>query len=264
MELTKGTPAIVTGGASGLGLAASKALAAAGCTVAIFDINEEAGEKIAAELGGTFHKVDIMSEESVLAGFEAARAANGQERVVVHCAVVSGGGKTVGYDKKTGKLKRAPTEGFERAALGTLVASYRVASIAALGMAEAEPVNADGERGAIIFTSSAASQDGQIGQVAYSGPKAGVNGMVLPMARDLMSYGIRVNAILPGIFATPPMLNVKNHAPEVYANLEASVPFPKRLGNPDEFGSLAVEMARNTYFNAQCVRLDGAIRMPPK
>jgi NAD(P)-dependent dehydrogenase (short-subunit alcohol dehydrogenase family) len=264
MKIDNSIAAVVTGGASGLGRASVQALAAAGVKVAIFDINEEMGEALAKEVGGVFCNVDIMSEESCEAGFAKARAANGQERIVVHCAVVAGGGKTVGFDKTTGGFKRAPTAGIEKAAQGIFVASYRIASIAALGMANAEPLNDDGERGCIILTSSAASQDGQIGQVAYGGGKGAVNSMVLPMARDLMDLGIRVNAILPGTFATPPMLGVKEHAPAVFAGLEASVPFPKRLGKPEEFGSLVMELSRNTYFNGQLIRLDGAIRMPPK
>jgi NAD(P)-dependent dehydrogenase (short-subunit alcohol dehydrogenase family) len=264
MKIESTLAAIVTGGSSGLGSASVRALAAAGIKVAIFDINEEAGEAIAKEVGGKFFKVDIMSEESVLAGFEAARAAHGQERVVVHCAMVAAGGKTVGWDKENGRFKRATTESFALGMQGIAVASYRIASIAALGMAGADPLNDDGERGAIILTSSAASQDGQVGQVTYGSGKGAVNSMVLPMARDLMDLGIRVNAILPGTFATPPMLSVKERAPAVFAGLEAAVPFPKRLGNPDEFGSLVLELVRNTYFNGQCIRLDGAIRMPPK
>jgi NAD(P)-dependent dehydrogenase (short-subunit alcohol dehydrogenase family) len=264
MKIDNSIAAVVTGGASGLGRASAQALAGAGVKVAIFDTNEEAGEAFAKDIGGIFCNVDIMSEDSVEAGFAKARAAHGQERVTVHCAVVAGGGKTVGFDKTTGGYKRAPTAGIEKAALGIFVASYRVASISALGMANADPLNDDGERGCIILTSSAASQDGQIGQVAYGGGKGAVNAMVLPMARDLMDLGIRVNAILPGTFATPPMLSVKDHAPAVFAGLEASVPFPKRLGRPDEFGSLVMELARNTYFNGQLIRLDGAIRMPPK
>ena len=264
MKIDSSIAAVVTGGASGLGRASAQALAAAGVKVAIFDIAEEAGEAFAMEIGGVFCNVDIMSEESCEAGFAKARAAHGQERVVVHCAVVAGGGKTVGYDKSTGGFKRAPTASIERAALGIFVASYRIASIAALGMANADPLNEDGERGCIVLTSSCASQDGQIGQVAYGGGKGAVNAMVLPMARDLMDLGIRVNAILPGTFATPPMLGVKESAPAVFAGLEASVPFPKRLGKPEEFGSLVMELTRNTYFNGQLIRLDGAIRMPPK
>jgi NAD(P)-dependent dehydrogenase (short-subunit alcohol dehydrogenase family) len=264
MKIDNSIAAIVTGGASGLGRASAQALAGAGVKVAIFDINEEAGEAFAKEIGGVFCKVDITSEESALAGFEKARAAHGQERVLVHCAVVSGGGKTVGWDKEKGAYKRATTEGFAKSMDGIAVATFRMASIAALGMANAEPLNDDGERGCLILTSSAASQDGQIGQVAYGGGKGAVNSMVLPMARDLMDLGIRVNAILPGTFATPPMLGVKAHAPAVFAGLEAAVPFPRRLGKPEEFGSLVMELVRNTYFNGQLIRLDGAIRMPPK
>jgi NAD(P)-dependent dehydrogenase (short-subunit alcohol dehydrogenase family) len=264
MKIDSTIAAVVTGGASGLGRASAQALAAAGAKVAIFDLSEEAGEALAAELGGVFCKVDIMDEDSVLAGFDKARAAHGQERVVVHCAIVAGGGKTVGFDKTTGGFKRASTEDFSRSMEGIVTATFRIASIAALGMANADPLNDDGERGAIILTSSAASQDGQVGQVAYGSGKGAVNSMVLPMARDLMDLGIRVNAILPGTFATPPMLRVKERAPDVYENLGKAVPFPKRLGNPDEFGSLVLELARNTYINAQLIRIDGAIRMPPK
>lgn len=264
MEINSNLAAIVTGGASGLGRASAEALAKAGVKVAIFDISEEAGEAFAKEIGGLFCNVNIMDEASVLAGFEKARAAHGQERVIVHCAVVAGGGKTVRFDKKTGGFARTPTEEFAKSMEGIATASYRIASIAALGMANADPLNDDGERGCIIFTSSAASQDGQIGQVCYGGGKGAVNSMVLPMARDLMDLGIRVNAILPGTFATPPMLRVKEMNEAVFEGLNKSVPFPKRLGKPEEFGSLVMELVRNTYFNAQLIRLDGAIRMPPK
>ncbi|KHK90166.1 SDR family oxidoreductase [Novosphingobium malaysiense] len=264
MKIEDSLAAIVTGGASGLGRASAEALAAAGCKVAIFDINEEAGEAFAKEIGGVFCNVDIMSEESVEAGFAKAREAHGQERVLVHCAVVAAAGKTVSYDKTTGGYKRMPTALVARAAEGVFTASYRVASIAALGMANAEPLNEDGERGCIVLTSSAAAQDGQIGQVPYGGGKGAVNSMVLPMARDLMDLGIRVNAIMPGTFATPPMLGMKERAPAMYEALGNAVPFPRRLGNPPEFASLVMELVRNTYFNGQCIRLDGAIRMPPK
>jgi NAD(P)-dependent dehydrogenase (short-subunit alcohol dehydrogenase family) len=263
MHITPGIAAIVTGGASGLGRATVEALGAAGVKVAVFDLNEEAGEAVAASVGGVFCKVDITSEESVVAGFEKARAAHGQERICVHCAQVSLPGKTLSFNKKTGAFKRFSTEDYAFSANGILVASYRVASLSALGMAATEPLE-DGERGVITLTASAAAQDAQIGQVAYGSCKAGVNGLVLPLARDLMDLGIRVNSIMPGIFATPPMLGFKDTAPEVYAALAASVPFPKRLGKPEEFASLVLEMARNTYFNGQTVRLDGAIRMPPR
>ena len=261
MKIDSTTPAIVTGGASGLGRATAEALAAAGAKVAIFDVNAQAGEEVAKAIGGLFCNVDITSEDSVLAGFEKARAAHGQERVLVHCAMTSRRGKTLAFDNEAGKLKRLSTEDYIYGVNGILVASYRLASIAAEGMAAAEPVNEDGERGAIILTASVAAQDGQIGQVIYGSAKAGVNGLVLPLARDLMDLGIRVNSIMPGIFATPLMLGAKQN---VLDSLSASVPFPKRLGKPEEFASLALELARNTYFNGQCLRLDGAIRMAPR
>ena len=264
MKLEEGMAAVVTGGASGLGRASAKALADAGLKVAIFDINDEDGKAHAAEIGGTFHHVDIMDEQSVLDGFEAARAANGQERVTVHCAMASRRGKTLGWDKEAGGYKRLSTEDYAFGAEGILVASYRIASISALGMANADPVNDDGERGSITLTASVAAQDGQIGQVIYGSCNAGVNGLVLPRARDLMDIGIRVNSVMPGIFATPLMLGMKDRNPAMWAQLNASVPFPKRLGEPEEFASLILEIARNSYINGHQFRLDGAIRMPPK
>lgn len=264
MRLDSGLAAVVTGGASGLGKASAQALAEAGFKVAIFDVNDDAGTAHAQAIGGTFHHVDITSEQSALDGFAAARAANGQERLTVHCAMTSRRGKTVGWDKDARAYKRLPTEDFAFGAEGILVATYRIASISALGMANAEPLNDDGERGAIILTASVAAQDGQIGQVIYGSCKAGVNGMVLPMARELMDLGIRVNSIMPGIFSTPLMLGMKDRNPAMWDQLNASVPFPKRLGNAEEFASLVLEIARNGYLNAHQFRLDGGIRMPPR
>ena len=264
MQLEPGTAAVVTGGASGLGRASAQALADAGLKVAIFDLNQADGEAHAQAIGGTFHHVDVTDEQSVEDGFAAARAANGQERVTVHCAMASRRGRTLGWDKAAGGYRRLPTEDYEFGAQGILVASYRVASISALGMANAEPLNADGERGAIVLTASVAAQDGQIGQVIYGSCKAGVNGLVLPMARDLMDIGIRINSVMPGIFATPLMLGMKDRNPQMWDQLNASVPFPKRLGEPEEFASLILEIARNSYLNGHQFRLDGAIRMPPK
>ena len=261
MQISSSTPLVVTGGASGLGRATAEAFAAAGAPVAIFDINEEAGEAVAKDIGGLFCKVNILDEDSVVAGFERARAAHGQERVCVHCAMTAKGGKTLRFDKESHSFKRLPTEDYAFGAQGVLVASYRVASHSALGMANAEPVNEDGERGAITLTASVAAQDAQIGQVVYGSCKAGVNGLVLRMARDLMDLGIRVNSIMPGIFATPLMLGAPQ---KVLDSLAASVPFPKRLGKPEEFGSLALEIARNSYLNGHNFRLDGSIRMAPR
>ncbi len=263
MKFDTTTAAIVTGGSSGLGKASAEALAAVGMKVAIFDVNAEKGEAIAQAIGGVFCNVDVTSEDSVLAGFEKARAVHGQERVTVHCAQISRRGKTVGWNKEKQAYTRLSTEDYACSAEGILVASYRIASISALGMANLEPLE-DGERGVITLTASAAAQDAQIGQVAYGSCKAGVNGLVLPMARDLMELGIRVNSVMPGIFATPPMLAMKERMPAMYDQLAASVPFPKRLGKPEEFASLILELVRNSYFNGQNLRLDGAIRMPPR
>lgn len=260
MKIDSATAAVVTGGASGLGGATAEALAAAGAKVAIFDINDALGEEVAASIGGLFVHVDITDEQSVLDGYARARAAYGQERVCVHCAMTSRRGKTLAYDKETGGYRRTPTADYAFGVEGILTASYRVASIAAEGMATL-PELEDGERGAIILTASVAAQDGQIGQVIYGSAKAGVNGLVLPMARDLMDLGIRVNSIMPGVFGTPLLGNMN---PKVKESLEASVPFPKRLGKAEEYASLAMEMIRNTYFNGQAVRLDGAIRMAPR
>lgn len=260
MKIDNSISAVVTGGASGLGRATAEALAAAGVKVAIFDINEELGEEVAKAIGGVFCNVNIMDEASVVAGFAKARAANGQERITVHCAMASRRGKTLAWDKEAGGYRRLSTEDYAFGVEGILVASYRVASLSAEGMATLEPME-DGERGCITLTASVAAQDGQIGQVTYGSAKAGVNGLVLPMARDLSDIGIRVNSIMPGIFHTP----LLGRLPEnVLASLNASVPFPKRLGKPEEFASLAMELARNTYFNGQCIRLDGAIRMAPR
>ena len=264
MELKAGMAAVVTGGASGLGKASASALAEAGLKVTIFDVNEEAGKAHASEIGGHFARVDITDEQSVVDGFASARAAHGQERVTVHCAMTSRRGKTLGWDKESGGYKRLSTEDYAFGAEGILVSSYRIASHSALGMANSEPLNEDGERGAITLTASVAAQDGQIGQVIYGSCKAGVNGLVLPMARDLMDLGIRVNSVMPGIFATPLMLGMKDRNPQMWEQLNASVPFPKRLGHPEEFASLIVEIARNSYINGHQFRLDGAIRMPPK
>jgi len=260
MKIDSTVSAVVTGGASGLGRATAEALAASGVKVAIFDINDALGEEVAASIGGLFVHVDITDEQSVLDGYARARAAHGQERVCVHCAMTSRRGKTLAYDKESGGYRRTPTADYAFGVEGILTASYRVASISAEGMATL-PEMEDGERGAIVLTASVAAQDGQVGQVIYGSAKAGVNGLVLPMARDLMDLGIRVNSIMPGVFGTP-LLNNMN--PKVKESLEASVPFPKRLGKAEEYASLAMEMVRNTYFNGQAVRLDGAIRMAPR
>ena len=252
--------AVVTGGASGLGAATARALAAKGAKVAIFDLQAGKGEALAAEIGGVFCKVDVTSDDSVDAGFAAARAAHGQERIQVNCAGTGNAAKTAGRSKQDGSIKHFPLDAFDRIIQINLVGTFRCLAKSAAGMLTLEP-GEDGERGAIVNTASAAAEDGQMGQAAYSASKAGVVGMTLPIARDLMSEGIRVNTILPGIFDTPLLAA----APQpVRDALAASVPFPKRLGRPEEFAALALTMIECGYFNGEDVRLDGAIRMAPR
>ncbi len=260
MKLDSSVAAVVTGGASGLGAATARALASYGVKVALFDFNEEKGEAVAKEIGGVFCKVDVTSDEQVDAGFAKARAAHGQERILVNCAGTGNAVKTAGRDKKTGEPTHFPLDAFNRIIQINLVGTFRCIAKSAKGMLSLSPLE-HGERGAIVNTASVAAEDGQMGQAAYSASKAGVVGMTLPIARDLMSEGIRVNTILPGIFDTP----LLQGAPEnVKAALSASVPFPKRLGQPEEYAHLALTMITNGYFNGEDVRLDGAIRMAPR
>jgi NAD(P)-dependent dehydrogenase (short-subunit alcohol dehydrogenase family) len=259
MQLNSSVAAVVTGGASGLGGATVRALAAQGVKVAIFDMNEEKGEAMAKEVGGVFCKCNVTSEEEVDAAFAKARAANGQERILVNCAGTGNAIKTASRDKQTGETKHFPLDSFNLIIQINLVGTFRCIAKSAKGMLDLEPI--DGERGAIVNTASVAAEDGQMGQAAYSASKGGVVGMTLPIARDLAGDGIRVNTILPGIFDTPLM----QFAPEaVKAALAASVPFPKRLGRPEDYAQLALTMITNSYFNGEDVRLDGAIRMAPR
>jgi NAD(P)-dependent dehydrogenase (short-subunit alcohol dehydrogenase family) len=262
MKLDNSVSAVITGGASGLGEATARLLAESGVKVAIFDLDRqsEKGESVAKAIGGVFCPVDVTSEEQVDAAFAKAREANGQERILVNCAGTGNAAKTASRDKQTGEAKHFPLQAFNLIIQINLVGTFRCIAKSAKGMLDLEP-NEDGERGAIVNTGSVAAVDGQMGQAAYSASKGGIVGMTLPIARDLMGDGIRVNTILPGIFNTPLMQG----APEnVKAALAASVPFPKRLGNAPEFASLAREMITNGYFNGEVVRLDGAIRMPPR
>jgi NAD(P)-dependent dehydrogenase (short-subunit alcohol dehydrogenase family) len=260
MEL-HGLSAVVTGGASGLGAATARALAAAGVKVAIFDRDADKGPAVAAEVGGVFCQVDVTDEASVDAGFEKARAAIGQERILVNCAGTGNAIKTASRDKQTGAIRHFPLDAFNMIIQINLVGTFRCIAKSAAGMMTLAPLDDSGERGVIINTASVAAEDGQIGQAAYSASKGGVVGMTLPIARDLSSEGIRVNTILPGIFNTPLLQAAPQNVKDALA---ASVPFPKRLGRPEEYASLALEMCRNSYFNGEDVRLDGAIRMAPR
>jgi NAD(P)-dependent dehydrogenase (short-subunit alcohol dehydrogenase family) len=261
MQLDSSIAAVVTGGASGLGAATARALAARGLKVALFDLNAEAGEVMAKDIGGVFCEVNVTDEASTLAGFEKARAAHGQERVLVNCAGIAPAMKTVGKDRETGARKPHDLAYFEKAIAINLVGTFRCIAHSAAGMVGLDPLDEGGERGAIVSTASVAAQDGQVGQAAYAASKGGVLAMTLPIARDLMSEGIRVNTILPGIFETPMMAGMPQNVQDALA---ASVPFPKRLGKAEEYAKLALFMIENDYMNGESVRLDGAIRMPPR
>ncbi|HEX3809112.1 MAG TPA: SDR family NAD(P)-dependent oxidoreductase [Rhizomicrobium sp.] len=260
MELNSSIAAIVTGGASGLGEATARALAKHGVKVALFDMQKEKGEKVASEIGGVFCEVNVTNDDSVSEGFKKARAANGQERILVNCAGTGNAIKTASRDKKTGDIKFFAAKDFDRIIQINLVGTFRCIAQSAAGMLTLEPL-AGGERGAIVNTASVAAQDGQVGQAAYSASKGGVLGLTLPVARDLAQEGIRVNTIMPGLFNTPLLQGAPDN---VKAALAAQVPFPPRLGNPPEYASLALQMITNPYFNGESVRLDGAIRMAPR
>lgn len=259
MKIDSSLAAVVTGGASGLGLATVKALRAAGAKVAIFDLNEEIGQKMAAETGAIFCQCDVLSDESVDAAFAKARAAQGQERALICCA---GGGNaipTARRDKATGAINIFPSDKFEWVLKLNTVGTFRCITRAAAGMMTLDPV--DGERGVLVNTASAAATEGQMGQAAYSAAKAAIVGMTLTIARDLAREGIRVNTIQPGIFATPAMARA---TPEMLEALGKMVPFPPRLGDAGEYASLTLEIIRNGYLNGETLRLDGAIRMQPR
>jgi NAD(P)-dependent dehydrogenase (short-subunit alcohol dehydrogenase family) len=261
MMIDEGLAAIVTGAASGMGAATARALAARGAKVAVFDLNIAAGEAIAAEIGGVFCEVNVTDEASTQAGFERARAAHGQERVLVNCAGIAPAAKTVGRNRETGAAKPHDMGLYEKVIAINLAGTFRCLSIAAAGMATLDPVDAQGSRGAIVNTASVAAQDGQIGQAAYSASKGGIVAMTLPVARDLMDLGIRVNTILPGIFETPMMAGMPQ---PVQDSLAAMIPFPKRLGKAEEYAKLALFMVEHDYLNGESIRLDGAIRLGPK
>jgi NAD(P)-dependent dehydrogenase (short-subunit alcohol dehydrogenase family) len=261
MQINSDIAAIVTGGASGLGEATARRLASAGARVAVFDMNTERGAKVAGDIGGLFCTVDVADEESVDAGLAAARDAHGPERVLVNCAGIAIGEKTASRDRKTGEIHPHRLSSFTRTIMVNLVGTFQMISKSAAAMLALEPVTADGGRGVIVNTASIAGLEGQIGQAAYAASKGGVIGLTLPVARDLMRDGIRCCSILPGLFATP---MVDGLPEEVRQALAAGVPFPARLGNPDEYARLAVHIIENDMLNGECIRLDGALRMAPR
>jgi NAD(P)-dependent dehydrogenase (short-subunit alcohol dehydrogenase family) len=254
----EGIAAVVTGAASGLGEATARELARRGAKVAVFDRDSDKGENVASEIGGIFCECDVTSDEAVAAAFEKARAAHGQERVLVNCAGIAPAAKTVGRDKETKAPKLHKLSMFEQVIAINLVGTFRCIAQSAFGMVQLDPVGEDRERGVIINTSSVAAEDGQIGQAAYSASKGGVLAMTLPIARDLMNEGVRVNTIQPGVFKTPMVAGMPENVQEALAD---QVPFPKRLGKPEDYARLVVFVIENPYMNAGAVRLDGAIRM---
>jgi NAD(P)-dependent dehydrogenase (short-subunit alcohol dehydrogenase family) len=250
----KGLAAIVTGGASGLGAAAARALAEAGAKVAVLDLNLADAEKIARAIGGLALACDVADEESAAEAVAAARKAHGPARINVNCAGVWSAARTVGRD---GPMA---LESFARVVRVNLIGTFNVLRLAAADMAGAEPL-AGGERGVIVNTSSIAAFEGQVGQAAYAASKGGIASLTLPVARDLAKSGVRVASVAPGLFATPMMYGLPD---EVQKALGDSVPFPSRLGEPREFAKLVLHIVENPMLNGVTIRLDGALRLPPK
>jgi NAD(P)-dependent dehydrogenase (short-subunit alcohol dehydrogenase family) len=254
VEIDNEIAAVVTGGASGLGEAVVRGMAARGARVALFDLDAGKGAKLAKECGGLFVPVDVGDPNSVRDGLKAARAAHGPERVLVTCAGVAPAERTI---TKTGPHDFAI---FERALRVNLTGVFNCTTQAAANMAALPPVTPDGERGVIINTASIAAYEGQIGQIAYAASKAGVVGMTLPMARDLSRHGIRVVAIAPGLFFTP---MIAAFSQEIQDALTAKLIFPHRAGDPAEFAAMVLHICANAMINGEVIRLDGAYRMPP-
>jgi NAD(P)-dependent dehydrogenase (short-subunit alcohol dehydrogenase family) len=261
MQLNRSVTAVVTGGASGLGEATARELAAAGVRVAIFDRDKAKGEKVAADIDGVYCEVDVTSEQSVVDGFKKARAALGQERILVNCAGTGLAIKTASRKKDSPEIAPHPIEHFDRLIQINLVGTFRCIAKSAAGMLSLEPVTEDGERGVLINTGSVAAEDGQIGQAAYAASKGGIVGMTLPIARDLSRDGVRCVTILPGLFNTPLLAAAPD---ELKKSLGAQVPFPSRLGHPYEYAKLARHICENSMLNGEVIRLDGAIRMAPR
>lgn len=255
MEIWNGQVAIVTGGSSGLGAASADALAERGLKLAIFDINEEAGKAKAEALNGIFCKVDVTDIGSIRAGIDVVESELGIPRVLVNCAGIGTVGKTVSRGQPH------DPETFDKTIRVNLIGTFNCASQVAARTVAAEPLDDDGARGVIVNTASVAAYDGQVGQIAYSASKGGIVGMTLPMARDLADKGIRVCTIAPGLFLTPLLDGLSQ---EVQDSLGAQVPFPSRLGQATEYGSLVCHILENPMLNAEVIRLDGAIRMAPR
>ncbi|HLY58003.1 MAG TPA: SDR family NAD(P)-dependent oxidoreductase [Stellaceae bacterium] len=253
MEIA-GHAALVTGGASGLGEATARALAAAGAKVAVLDANEAGAQRVAGEIGGVALRCDVTDAAQAVAAVAAARAAHGAARILINCAGVATPGRIVG---KEGPLA---LDTFRRVVEINLIGSFNLLRLFAADLQELPPL-AEGERGVAISTASVAAFDGQVGQAAYAASKGGIVALTLPAARELAARGIRVCAIAPGIFETPML---KGLPEATQASLAASIPFPSRLGRPAEYAKLALHIIDNTMLNGEVIRLDGAIRMPPR
>ena len=261
MKLNGDISAVVTGGASGLGAATARALAAKGVKVAIFDVNEQNGRKVAEEIGGSFFTVDVTDEASIDSALAGAREKNGQEQILVNCAGIVFGMKTASRHRETGAVRAHGVPEFSKVIAVNLIGAFAVSAKSAAGMMDTDPVTDDGTRGVIIHTSSVAADEGQIGQAAYAASKGGIKALALPMARDLARDGIRVNAIQPGLFETP-MFDMITE--DVRIALGKSVPFPQRLGTPEEYAALVIHICENEMLNGAALRLDGAVRLAPK
>jgi len=251
----QGQAALVTGGASGLGEATARELARLGAKVAVLDVNLAQAEKVASEIGGVACQCDITSSDSLQAAIAKAAAAHGPARILMNIAGIGSAKRVVQKDGSA-----APLEDFARVVGVNLVGTYNASRLFAAECVKLPP-REDGERGVMLFTASVAAYDGQVGQQAYSASKGGLVGMTLPMARDLAQHGIRVCTIAPGLFATPLM---KQLPEPVQQSLAASIPFPPRLGKPEEFAQLACHIVTNTHLNGEVIRLDGALRMAPR
>jgi NAD(P)-dependent dehydrogenase (short-subunit alcohol dehydrogenase family) len=251
----QGHAALVTGGGSGLGEATARELARLGARVAVLDLNLENAQRVAADIGGVAVQCNVSDEASMQAAIEQAAAAHGPARILMQIAGIGSAKRVVGKDGNA-----APLADFARVINVNLIGTYNAARLFAAACAKLEPME-DGERGVMVFTASVAAFDGQVGQQAYSASKAGVVGMTLPMARDLAQHGIRVCTIAPGLFATPLM---KELPEPVQESLAKSIPFPNRLGKPEEFAQLAAHIVSNGHLNGEVIRLDGALRMAPR
>ena len=250
-----GTAALVTGGASGLGAQTARELAKRGAKVAVLDRNGVGAKAIAAEIGGIGLECDITSTDSVLAALDAARQAHGPARLLMNIAGIGTAKRLIGKDGTP-----MPLEDFERVVKVNLIGTFNVIRLATAEMVKLDPLE-DGERGVIVNTASVAAFDGQVGQEAYAASKGGIVALTLPLARDLAQFGVRVVTIAPGLFLTPLMAEL----PEaVQQSLAASIPFPKRLGKPDEFAQLCAAIVENLALNGEVIRLDGALRMAPR